>query len=410
MQFVGAGKAAVIFTAAGPVPSFTGSRSNPPTWEQLAAECDSSSNALRELRDALQKPPRQLDRNFTNPFATQPMAPFVSMRRAAQWLAADSLCAMHQGDLALCQTDLHTLTQLIQMHRDDPTLVSAMMRVAISGLALAATWDALQTNGWNDTALLQMQRDWEAIDLALALEQCMVGERAWVGQAFQMNRQASFQDQQKTLTMWAPASTNALADLKDRVVGAGITAYWRGHINEDELFYLRQKQAQIESIRKLTTNGSGVMVSAELQAQLASLQKEQDSPFVRYQHLFTTLAMPNASRATEAVLRNETQRRMTITAVALKRFHLRTKRYPTTLAKLMPQFIATGLMDPWSGKPFHYRPNADGTFTLYSVGEDGRDDGGDPTPAKPSNDPPNMWTGRDAVWPTPVFPDSPAED
>jgi hypothetical protein len=35
---------------------------------------------------------------------------------------------------------------------------------------------------------------------------------------------------------------------------------------------------------------------------------------------------------------------------------------------------------------------------LYSVGKDGKDDGGDPTP--PVGMPAGLWEGRDAVWPS----------
>jgi hypothetical protein len=48
--------------------------------------------------------------------------------------------------------------------------------------------------------------------------------------------------------------------------------------------------------------------------------------------------------------------------------------------------------------------NPDDTFTLYSVGQDGRDDGGAPAPTGTNMVGSSMWTGKDAVWPAPVFP------
>jgi hypothetical protein len=52
------------------------------------------------------------------------------------------------------------------------------------------------------------------------------------------------------------------------------------------------------------------------------------------------------------------------------------------------------------GQPLRYRRNANDTFTLYSVGEDLRDDGGDPSPVPVKRfDKSPMWMGRDAVWP-----------
>jgi hypothetical protein len=55
-------------------------------------------------------------------------------------------------------------------------------------------------------------------------------------------------------------------------------------------------------------------------------------------------------------------------------------------------------------QPLHYRLKADRKFILYSVGDDGRDDGGNPTSglsagmANPFAY--RLWDGADAVWPT----------
>jgi hypothetical protein len=62
-------------------------------------------------------------------------------------------------------------------------------------------------------------------------------------------------------------------------------------------------------------------------------------------------------------------------------------------------------MDVMDGKPLRYRLNPDGTLLLYSVGEDGVDDGGDPTPGKSWTDSKCWWLARDAVWPMPATPE-----
>jgi hypothetical protein len=56
--------------------------------------------------------------------------------------------------------------------------------------------------------------------------------------------------------------------------------------------------------------------------------------------------------------------------------------------------------DFMNGKALSYRLRpGDDDFLLYSVGEDGKDDGGDPTPTADKNYR-QMWNGRDAVWPS----------
>ena len=71
------------------------------------------------------------------------------------------------------------------------------------------------------------------------------------------------------------------------------------------------------------------------------------------------------------------------------------------------QFTICGLSevprDPVDGKPLRYRLNSDGTFLLYSIGQDYKDDGGDPTSTAPIAT--FYWLrGRDWVWPQPATP------
>ena len=67
------------------------------------------------------------------------------------------------------------------------------------------------------------------------------------------------------------------------------------------------------------------------------------------------------------------------------------------LAALVPEFLTAIPHDPMSGKLLIYRLRPDGAFLLYSVGLDGRDDGGDPRPGAGGK--PGLWEGLDAVWP-----------
>jgi len=109
--------------------------------------------------------------------------------------------------------------------------------------------------------------------------------------------------------------------------------------------------------------------------------------------------------AVRNTIRSETARRIVITAIALKRFQLKHAHLPETLAALVLAFIPSVPIDPEAGRPLCYRRNADGTFLLYSVGEDGKDDGGDATHTSSSGSSSLAWQhvqARDWVWPQPA--------
>src|SRR5262249_45006843 len=116
-----------------------------------------------------------------------------------------------------------------------------------------------------------------------------------------------------------------------------------------------------------------------------------------FRYWLSLVSIPNFAKATQTAVRAETERRMTILAIALKRDELRHGEVPPRLDALVAGLIARPPLDFMNGKPFCYHLNADGTFVLYSVGDDGQDDGGDATPKAGGTF--GLWEGRDAVWP-----------
>jgi hypothetical protein len=65
-------------------------------------------------------------------------------------------------------------------------------------------------------------------------------------------------------------------------------------------------------------------------------------------------------------------------AVAIERFRRDRGVLPGALADLVPQYLASIPGDSYSGRPLLFRA-ADGAYTVYSVGPDQKDDGGDLT-------------------------------
>jgi hypothetical protein len=64
------------------------------------------------------------------------------------------------------------------------------------------------------------------------------------------------------------------------------------------------------------------------------------------------------------------------TGVALEQHRLAQGEYPQTLEALAPRFINRVPQDPIGGQPFRYRLTQDKHFILYSLGWNGKDDGG----------------------------------
>jgi hypothetical protein len=101
----------------------------------------------------------------------------------------------------------------------------------------------------------------------------------------------------------------------------------------------------------------------------------------------------------------EVVKQVVITAIALKRYQLKHGNHPRNLDALVPEFLAAVPFDPVDGRALRYRLNRDGTYLLYSVGENGKDDGGNPSLASGITGPNFYWLGPHAldwVWPQPA--------
>jgi hypothetical protein len=107
-------------------------------------------------------------------------------------------------------------------------------------------------------------------------------------------------------------------------------------------------------------------------------------------------------------MRIETTRNTVITAIALKHYELQYHQLPNTLDKLVPAFLKSVPTDYMDGQSLRYRRYPDGTLLLYSVGENGKDDGGNPAFPKYVQSSNYYWQNSevlDWVWPQPATPE-----
>jgi hypothetical protein len=88
------------------------------------------------------------------------------------------------------------------------------------------------------------------------------------------------------------------------------------------------------------------------------------------------LMLSAVSAATNAEDRANAQLDLTRVAAALAVFRAEQGEYPEKLEQLMPAVVAKVPTDLYSEKPFIYKRMPDGGYLLYSVFENGKDDGG----------------------------------
>jgi hypothetical protein len=87
------------------------------------------------------------------------------------------------------------------------------------------------------------------------------------------------------------------------------------------------------------------------------------------------LTLPALSAALAATGRGQADASATVTAIAIERYRRKTGRWPERLDQLVPDFLPQVPLDPFDGQPLRYVV-LDTEYRLYSVGQNGVDDGG----------------------------------
>jgi len=222
-----------------------------------------------------------------------------------------------------------------------------------------------------------------------------------------LNSEFSRQLLDPSLVTWTPVPELSALDrlkIKSRVFR---WRFWWSY--PDEIRLLKSDQLMLEALRAAQTNDAFFSIQSELQSNVTrfSIPTNEDKYFWFSDprnvnlHFALSQSIESLPKTFVRVTKIETSRRMVVAAIALKRYHLKHDAYPPNLAALTPDFLSEVPRDSIDGQPLRYRLNADGTFLLYSIGDDGKDDGGDATP--PEGVKSIQWQrGRDWVWPQPA--------
>jgi hypothetical protein len=188
--------------------------------------------------------------------------------------------------------------------------------------------------------------------------------------------------------------------LAHRYPGFWIWKTWQSY--DDELASLETVQAALDKLRSLKTGAAFWPTIQAFKQNTVQIRSEHPDAgrWLEYSLTGDQLFLPFLERISYF----EIQRSLVVTVIALKRYQLKYGAYPDELGKLYPEFVQKPPRDVMDGKPLRYHLSQDASFVLYSVGENGVDNGGDPNPMK-SQEPGSAkpwFRATDAVWPQPA--------
>jgi hypothetical protein len=331
------------------------------------AWCETLDREFSLIRQALQRPYARIEGNFAEP-PEIPIPNFVTVRSLTQTLGARAQCHFLLGrpeealrDVTLMQDICRRVTE----ENKPMTLVSAMINAAMRGLYVGIIADGMRLQAWREPQLAALEEQLKQIHLLPPVKQAFEGHPAYLCQILETvppTRLAKLFFNESTarkIYPWGISVNSILA----RLLPSG---------------WLYQNLVTVVNIERNVTSFVDPTSQIVFPDKVAATFHETEA-VLRHRTPYTFMAayvFPNYSRAFQTTARNQTKVNQALIACALERYHLARGEYPETLDALAPQFIATIPHDVIGGQPPHYRRAADGTFILYSIGWNGRDNGG----------------------------------
>jgi hypothetical protein len=384
------------------------------SWEEVEAALAEDGEGLKLLRRITDHPALDFDLVYSNGAEKVQIPYLASEKKAARRLSAAAIDDLHRGDSASAVKNVRAMLALANGMSHDRVIISELVRMAVTQMAVAVTWELLQSTNLTGEQLAELQNDWTGLDFIRGDENALAMERVITRITLSKWRNSHSELQNYFDRLENSEDPNQKVTIADKFkikLKVLVWRYWWSY--PDELRLLKADQAVLETVRSVKTNYSLLAAQRQQEDKLRKLFTTTNdeegvwfsNPREMNVHFMLSASARGLSAVFDKVMRVEAAKQMTMTIIALKRYQLKHGNYPANLNSLVPEFIPSIPRDPVDGQPLRYRRNADETFLLYSVGENGKDDGGDPALEKGAESSSSNWQNPDAldwVWPQPA--------
>ena len=383
------------------------SSTNYPAWAEMRTPAEDVLKALSrfdselaELHAAASRPRTRFNMRITEDGVSTLIPHLGAVKSVVAAAALRSLAAAASGRTSEAFADAKLAFRLSETVRNEPLLISHLVRIATHNSALGTVWEGLADHRWTDAQLAHYQKLLATYDFAAELRQAMAGEQALSHRAMEFIRRR-------------PEMLDALGGVRDGQPLKGLTGLgkvmsrlpppgWmcREQINLNRAF----EEFIMGGLPKEGERFNPTLIRAKDAAMEAHFARNRAGIKATLRNgVMEIMLLPALNKASHKTCQAQTFTHLAAAACALERHWLARGSYPESLAALAPEFGPLP-PDPMSGQPFRYERTADGRFRLWSLGWNGKDDGG--TVAligKPTSTSRNIdFEQGDWVWPVPA--------
>lgn len=418
----------------GAVRDALGRRPGDREWALLSAWVDANRPAIAAVRAASKRPvfafPMGVDRGAAEEalFGTMPegsggdwkdretfpmlgllLPQLGAMRSLANAIATDMFRAVEQGDGARATDDLEAIMAVSVHVTEGRILIGDLVGMALRRVAVTTVIGALEWKPevFSDDQLRRMQlalrsvpASLERLDLATerlmyedAVQRFYSDDGNGDGWFVPSPGQISVMESISNVSAGSPGQGGqrlaALAFVPVlRPVGAMMVAG-----RKDSLAHYAAFTAEVEA----ASSGTPREVLAKITPIDARHATQSSDARQRARYFLESLLGPALGNAALQFALDRASRDAACAVISAELFHRANKRWPTSAAELAPFNGGTVPVDPWAEAPIRMAEDKQG-FRMWSIGRDGKDDGGDPAQASGLSTNPNPRSDASADW------------
>jgi len=322
--------------------------------EQMLAFLDKQAPAIELLRKASQMPGCDFGVNY-NQLSVETLMPGLGQARSSVRLfCLSARVAAHRGDTVQAMRDLNTALAMADHCTTDPTLIATLVAVAIQDLTFKTFQYVLDQGGLTADSAAAFSMN-SSRDFNRSLHRSTRIETAFSMSIFIMQDRTT-------------ALSTHISDEDPRLSVADSPLYrvflWQ---NDVKAYLLWMRWNERLSSQPYHASVQGWKQRAGL---------SQDEWVKGIGSLFGSMIAPTFSRAAEMSAEADAKHRLMTLAVAMWNYRLEEGEFPDEFSQLVPRYVLTVPVDPFTGKSLKLVRLADGGVTMYSVGPDLTDDGG----------------------------------
>ena len=333
-----------------------------------------------ELRAASQRPYSRYPVNYDVEPPAILLPHFRMMKGVSERLRLKACAELAGGQSDQALEDVKLMFRLADSVKEEPFLISHLVRLACAQIAVQPIWEGLAEHRWSEAQLQVLETRLQQYSFIADLKTPLAGEQAAGIATIELVRKnglgylgALMSSSEAPLTGEASKLGNFL----------GFVLIPQGWYDQEELNYCRGFQVQLATVVDTTKKRvSPAQVKADAQAfeQMWCASGFAGTKWGRilYHRVMVQVMLPTLGRVVMKPAAAQTAFNQAAVACALERYRLAKGWFPGALETLVPQFISPLPNDVLTGEPYKYRVTDDGRFVLYSVGWDEKDDGGVP--------------------------------